>query len=83
MKTKPSVIDDAQHLHQLIVLTRYLSSDLKDVKDPVIKRNGFFGHPENVLISMLADDRNHISPSKNSESPQSQTVCCNHNHCNE
>ncbi|GBM31831.1 hypothetical protein AVEN_56929-1 [Araneus ventricosus] len=83
METKPSVIYDAHHLHQSIVLTRYFSSDLKYFKDPVIKRNGFFGHSENVLISMLADDRNHISPSKNSESTQSQTVCCDHNHCNE
>ncbi|GBN48246.1 hypothetical protein AVEN_184247-1 [Araneus ventricosus] len=48
---KPSVIYGAQHLHQSIVLSRCLSSDLKDVIDPVIKRKGFFGHPENVLIS--------------------------------
>lgn len=60
IKTKPSVIYGAQHLHQSIVLSRYLSSDLKAVIDPVIERNGFFGHPENVLISMIADDRNHV-----------------------
>ncbi|GBM09607.1 hypothetical protein AVEN_60247-1 [Araneus ventricosus] len=60
IKTKPSVIYGSQHLHQSIVLSRYLSSDLKDVIDPVVKRNGFFGHPENVLISILADVRNHI-----------------------
>ncbi|GBM80401.1 hypothetical protein AVEN_28801-1 [Araneus ventricosus] len=59
IRTKPSVIYGAQHLHQSIVISRYLSSYLKDVIDPVIKRNGFFRHPENVLISMLADDRNH------------------------
>lgn len=60
IKTKPSAIYGAQHLHESIVLSRYLSNDLKDIIDPVIKRNGFFGHSENVLISMLADNRNHI-----------------------
>ncbi|GBN12375.1 hypothetical protein AVEN_92113-1 [Araneus ventricosus] len=60
IKIKPSVIYGAQHLHQSVVLSCYLSSDLKDVIDPVIKRNGFFVHTENILISMLADDRNHI-----------------------
>ncbi|GBN76002.1 hypothetical protein AVEN_136304-1 [Araneus ventricosus] len=63
VKTKPSVIYGAQQLHQSIVLAHYLSSDLKDVIHTVIKRNGSFGHPENVLISMLADDRNHIRES--------------------
>ncbi|GBL89051.1 hypothetical protein AVEN_255193-1 [Araneus ventricosus] len=49
-----------------LVATEHLSTrvskegDLKDVIDPVIKRNEFFGPPENVLISMLADDRNRI-----------------------
>ncbi|GBL92278.1 hypothetical protein AVEN_35830-1 [Araneus ventricosus] len=39
IKTKPSVIYGAQHLHQSVVLSSYLSSDFKDVKGPVIKRN--------------------------------------------
>ncbi|GBO11656.1 hypothetical protein AVEN_86796-1 [Araneus ventricosus] len=58
-KTTPSVIYGAQHLNESIVLSCYLSSDLRDVIDPVIKRKGFFGHPENVLITMLAEDKNH------------------------
>lgn len=60
IKTKPSVIYGAQNLHQSIVLSHYLSSDLKNIIDPLIKRNGLFGHPENVLISMIADDRKRI-----------------------
>ncbi|GBO22924.1 hypothetical protein AVEN_119397-1 [Araneus ventricosus] len=59
IRTKPSVIYGAQHLCQSIILSRYL----KDVIDPVIKRNEFFGHAENVLISMLADYRNHVRES--------------------
>lgn len=56
---KPSVIYGtafASINHSL----RYMSSDLKYVIDPVIRRNGFFRHTENVLISMLVDDRTHI-----------------------
>lgn len=30
------------------------------IVDPVHQRNGYFGHSENILLSMLADDRNHI-----------------------
>ncbi|GBN07097.1 hypothetical protein AVEN_25022-1 [Araneus ventricosus] len=39
IKAKPFLIYGAQYLHQSIVLSHYLSSDLKDVIDPVIKRN--------------------------------------------
>lgn len=60
IKTKPACIYGPQHLHKSIALSRYLRSDLKQVIDPVIQRNGFFGHPENILLSMLADDRSHI-----------------------
>ncbi|GBM13661.1 hypothetical protein AVEN_148185-1 [Araneus ventricosus] len=28
--------------------------------DPVISRNAFMTHPENLLLSMLADERRHI-----------------------
>ncbi|KAK4883922.1 hypothetical protein RN001_000193 [Aquatica leii] len=27
---------------------------------PVLQRNGYFGHPENLLLAMLADDRKYI-----------------------
>ena len=32
----------------------------KKITDPVIQRNGYFAHPENVLLSMLTDERKHI-----------------------
>lgn len=28
--------------------------------DPVIQRNGFFAHPENILLAMLSDELKHI-----------------------
>ena len=59
IKTMPSCKDGARHLHMMMVRTRYLSSSLRKVVDPVIQRNGFFGHPENLLLSMIIDDRPH------------------------
>lgn len=51
----------AQHLHQSIILSHYLLRDLKNIIDNVIRRNGLFGHPENILISMLTSgNRTHI-----------------------
>ena len=52
--------DGARHLFQTIYKSRYLSKKIKSVIDPVIQRNGYFAHPENVLLSMLTDERKHI-----------------------
>ncbi|GBM89665.1 hypothetical protein AVEN_2284-1 [Araneus ventricosus] len=40
--------------------SRYLSDDLKKVVDPVISCNAFMVNPENLMLSMLADERRHI-----------------------
>lgn len=56
IKTRPLCIYGAKHLHQTIRLSRYLPDQLKAIIDPVIQRNGFFGHAENILIAMLADE---------------------------
>ncbi|KAG0719329.1 hypothetical protein GWK47_007306 [Chionoecetes opilio] len=60
IKTQPSCKDGAKHLHGMMVRTRYLSSSLQKVVDPVMRRNGFCGHPENVLLAMITDERPHI-----------------------
>ena len=33
---------------------------MKKIVDNVIQRNGYFGHPENVLVAMLGDDMENI-----------------------
>ena len=43
-----------------IHLSRYLPAELKSVIDPVLKRNGFFAHPENILLTMITDERKHV-----------------------
>ena len=30
---------------------------MKAIVDPVIQRNSYFVHPENLLLSMMTDDR--------------------------
>lgn len=39
-----------------IKIQRLLSRDIVSITLPVIKRNGYWAHQENVLLAMLADD---------------------------
>nr|CAI5843066.1 unnamed protein product [Callosobruchus analis] len=49
----------SQNLFELIKRSRYLSLNLKNIIDPVIQRNRYFAHPENILLttSMLTVER--------------------------
>lgn len=60
IKSKPSCKDGARHLWLTIKLSRYLNDDLKAIIDPVIARNAYFAHPENLLLAMLTDDKQHV-----------------------
>ena len=60
IKSKPSCTDGSRYLFQMIRYTRYLSTNLKRIVDPVIQTNSYFGHPENLLIAMATDERPHI-----------------------
>ena len=57
VKTEKSIKDGAKHIHYFITVTRYLAKKYKDIIDPVIARNAYFAHPENVLLSMISDSR--------------------------
>ncbi|KAJ8728603.1 hypothetical protein PYW07_006299 [Mythimna separata] len=60
IKTHPTCKDGARHLYHLVSATRYLPAKLKAIVDPVIQRNGYFAHPENLLLAMLTDSQQHI-----------------------
>lgn len=60
IKMHPSCKDGAKHFFLAIQLSRYLSKELRDVIDPVLRRNGYFGHPENLLLTMISDERQYI-----------------------
>ncbi|CAH1111111.1 unnamed protein product [Psylliodes chrysocephalus] len=57
IKRKSSRCDGERHVFRMKQLSRYLNNELKAVIDPVIKRNAYFCHPENLLLAMLSDDR--------------------------
>ncbi|CAH1099595.1 unnamed protein product [Psylliodes chrysocephalus] len=57
IKRKPSCCDGGRHVFRMIQLSRYLNNELKAVIDPVIKRNAYISHPENLFLAMLPDDR--------------------------
>lgn len=60
IKTKPTIKDAPLNLWRTISLSRYLNDDLRKIVDNTIQRNGFFAHPESVLVAMLADNRKHF-----------------------
>ncbi|XP_050308327.1 uncharacterized protein LOC126744782 [Anthonomus grandis grandis] len=60
IKTHPSCKDGSRNLWKLIQNSRYLSKELRDVIDPVIQRNAYFFHPENLLLAMLTDEQKNI-----------------------
>lgn len=60
IKTNPSIRDAPKNLWRSISLSRYLRDDLKQIMDNTIQSNGFFAHPESLLVAMLADERKHI-----------------------
>ncbi|KAF2889659.1 hypothetical protein ILUMI_16514 [Ignelater luminosus] len=60
IKQNTSLKDEPKHIFQLIMYSRSLPKNLRSVVDSVIEINAFFAHPENLLASMLFDDREHI-----------------------
>ena len=51
--------DGTKNLFKVIELSRYLPDDLKAI-NPVIQRNGYFAHPENILLDLITDQRREI-----------------------
>ena len=45
------------HFHKLIQKSRYLKAQIRKQMDAVIQRNAYFAHEDNLLLTMLADDR--------------------------
>ena len=60
IKRNPSCKNGACHLFQTIKNSRSLPKEIKAIIDPVIQRNSYFAHPENVILAMLNDERKHI-----------------------
>ncbi|GBN21854.1 hypothetical protein AVEN_233604-1 [Araneus ventricosus] len=49
-----------EHVFEVIESSRFLPENLLKVIDPVIQRNAFFAHPENLSLNMIVDRSDHI-----------------------
>ena len=60
VKSHPLCTDGPHNLFYFITLSRNLPSVDKQIIEPVIQRNGFFAHPENILLAAIIDENNQI-----------------------
>jgi hypothetical protein len=60
IKKHHTVKDGPKHVLKVVQTTRHLPDDIKKIIDPVIERNGFICHPENLLLTMILDEQEHI-----------------------
>ena len=52
IKSHSSGKDGARHFHQQVTRSRYLSQEQKNIVDPVLHRNSYFAHSENIILAM-------------------------------
>jgi hypothetical protein len=55
IKCQDKCTDGPKHLLKQIELQRLLPPDVKKITWPIIQRNAYWAHEENVLLAMLAD----------------------------
>ena len=60
IKMHLSCKDGTRHLFKTMQQSHYLSKELRYIVNPVLHRNGYFGHPENLLLAMISDERQYI-----------------------
>ncbi|GBN96867.1 hypothetical protein AVEN_266714-1 [Araneus ventricosus] len=60
IKFHHSIKDSTRHFWHFISSSRYLPRKYRDIIEPVISRNVYFVAPENMILSMLTDERCHI-----------------------
>jgi hypothetical protein len=56
IKRNPYVQDGPKHLFKTMQLIKTQDQNIKNVVYPVVQRNAYFAHPENILISMIQDE---------------------------
>ena len=56
VRQNSSCTDGAKNLHRSVELLRQLPETVQAIVRPVLQRNAFSAHPEQLLLSMVADD---------------------------
>lgn len=60
VKSKPQAIHGSRHIFQFIQWTQTFPESVKKIVHRSIQINGFFCHPENILLAMLTDENKQI-----------------------
>ena len=60
IKSKPHIIFGPRHYFKQIELIKKLPKNVQSIVKENISRSAYHAHPENVLLSMLADDRSEV-----------------------
>ena len=60
IKSNSNLTNGARHFFTLLNCSQSMTQRVRDVVNRVLQRNGFFAHPENILISMLMDEQEHV-----------------------
>lgn len=60
IKYKSSAVYGSVHFSKFIIYSQYLPKDLLPLIQNVFKNNSYFAHPENIILSMLFDERPNV-----------------------
>ena len=81
IKYRESIVYGSKNLFALIKRLQSLDYCVQEIVRPVIQNNGYFGHSESILLSMIVDDDIHvrklalkrIEKARDSENPKLRT----------
>ena len=60
IKCHPRSTDGPKNLFKMVEFSKKLQKNLKETVQKVMQRNGYFAHPEAILLLMLADENEEI-----------------------
>ena len=60
IKCHPRCTDGPKNLFKMVEFSKKLKEDLQEIAQKVLQRNAYFGHPEAILLAILADDDEEI-----------------------
>ena len=59
IKMNPEAIRGPENLHKILQLCGEIPENVLTIIKPVVQRNAYFAHPENILIAMVSDNQPH------------------------
>ena len=59
-KYNSNLTNGARQFYTLLNCSQSMTQKVRDVVNGVLQRNGFIAHSENILISMVMDEQEHV-----------------------